>query len=414
MPRLIARTTRAALGLAALALAGCGETNVVYAPLDASPWGSGCTQLVVPDAGLGLVTNSLMNSISALDLERGEVRGPYPVGVTPLAENGPHHLAYDPGRGAVFMPLSFPAPALAPGPHAEHGAASVPGVLVKRAACDMRLLGRVDVDPNPGDMVLSPDRRWLYVSHFDLRRALENANDPPRQRSNLVIVNAETMERVRSVPVCVAAHGMVLSADGNTLFMACYGDDAVGVVDLRPAVPTVRLVYITGQPPARVTSPTHGPYSLGLSPDGETLWVGCTVSGALLAYNTVTGQIDQERVTRRLAGKPFFPEVSRDGATLLVPTQGRDELVRMTARAPLTILQRVSFTRDECVQPHQVARGPDGLEYLVCEGAYGGQTPSPGTVLALDPDTLAIRRRYTVGYYPDAIVFATPGQRGAP
>lgn len=394
------------LFLAALGVAGCGEDTVVYQRPDATPWGEArCSRVEVPPRGLGFVSNSLMNSVATLDLGAAVVRDTFPVGVTPLAENGPHHLVFDPVRQVIFTPLSFPAPAISPGPHSEHGSASVPGVLVKRSACDMQLLGRVDVDPNPGDLVMSPDRRRIYVSHYDLRRALENANDPPRQRSNLVVVDAETMARVQSIPTCVAAHGMVIAPDGNTLYMACYGDDAVGVVDLRAATPTVRLAYITGSPPARVTSPVHGPYSLGLSPDGNTLWVGCTVSGALVAYDVTTGQVDANRITRRLAGKPFFPEVSRDGATMLVPTQSRDELVRLRTNT-LEFVQRMTFNREDCIQPHQVSRGPDGLEYLVCEGAYSGQNPQHGTILALDPDSLAIRHRYTVGYYPDAIVFA--------
>jgi hypothetical protein len=406
------RRTHAALGAAALVGAlgqGCGDSTVVYRAPDAAPWGEACTGWDTPDGGVALVTNSLMNSLSVIDLGARRVSDPLPVPVTPLAENGPHHLALDPAQGVVYMPLSFPAPAILPGPHAEHGSASVPGVFIKRSLCDMRLLGRVDVDANPGDMLLSPDRRRAYVSHFDLRRAQENPTDPARQRGTVVVIDTASMTRVETIPVCVAPHGMVLSPDGNTLYLACYGDDAIGVVDLTQRPARVRLAYITGAPPSSVTSPTHGPYSIGIAPDGNTVWTGCTESGALLAYDVTTGQIDAARVTRRLAGKPFFPEVSRDGATMLVPTQGRDELVRMTTRAPLEIVQRVSFAREDCVLPHQVSRGPDGLVYLVCEGVHGRTMTEPGTVLALDPDTLAIRHRYAVGTYPDAIVFHAPG-----
>ena len=239
----------AAILLLASCLAGCGEERVVYDRLDASAWGSGCTDPGIPDGGLGYVTNSLMNSVAVLDLGAGTVRATHPIGVGPLAENGPHHLAVDLARSVLYSPLSFPAAAIPAGPHAEHGSSDTPGIFVKRSLCDFRLLGQVDVDPNPGDMVLSADGRTAYVSHFDLRRAQANVGDPERQKSNLIVIDTATMTRTATIPVCVAAHGMVVSSDGRTVFMACYGDDALGVVSLDGPRPTVRLVHIGGSPP---------------------------------------------------------------------------------------------------------------------------------------------------------------------
>ena len=398
--------------LIVMGLAGCGEERVVYDRPDAAAWGPRCERASLPDGGIGnvaYVSNSLMNSVSVLDLAAGRTLATHPVGVGPLAENGPHHLALDVAAGVFYSPLSFPAPAIPAGPHAEHGSAATPGVFVKRSLCDFRLLGQTDLDPNPGDLVLSPDGRTAYVSHFDLRRALANTGSPDAQRSNLLIIDTATMTRTATVPVCVAAHGMTVSPDGRTVFMACYGDDALGVVSLDGPRPSVRLVHI-GQAPTSAVNPTHGPYALGLSPDGTTVWVGCTVSGVLIAYDVAAGRFDEARLTRRLGGKAYFPGFSPDGATMLVPTQGRDSVARITTRAPLTVLQQVSFEAEQCVLPHQVALGPDGLYYLVCEGRHGTDPAlnQPGTVLALNPDDLSVVRRFTVGVFPDAIVFARP------
>ncbi len=397
------------VSLLTVGLAACGEERVVYDRPDAAPWASRCERPDLPDGGLGsvaYVSNSLMNSVSVLDLVGGRTLATHPVGVGPLAENGPHHLALDLNQGVLYTPLSFPAPPIPAGPHAEHGSASTPGVFVKRSLCDFQLQGQIDLDPNPGDIVLSPDGRTAYVSHFDLRRALANVGSAEAQRSHLLVIDTRTMTRTATVPVCVAAHGMALSSDGRQLYMACYGDDALGVVSLDGPRPIVNLVYI-GAAPSSVTSPTHGPYALGLSPDGTTVWVDCTVSGVLIAYDIAAGRFDEGRLTRRLGGKPYFPGFSPDGATMIVPAQGRDSIVRLTTRAPLTVLQQVSFPTDECVLPHQVAYGPDGLYYLVCEGRHGSDPTlnAPGTVLALHPDDLSVVRRFTVGMFPDAIVF---------
>ena len=245
--------------LIVMGLAGCGEERVVYDRPDAAAWGPRCERASLPDGGIGnvaYVSNSLMNSVSVLDLAAGQTFATRPVAVGPLAENGPHHLALDVAAGVFYSPLSFPAPAIPAGPHAEHGSAATPGVFVKRSLCDFRLLGQTDLDPNPGDLVLSPDGRTAYVSHFDLRRALANTGSPDAQRSNLLIIDTATMTRTATVPVCVAAHGMTVSPDGRTVFMACYGDDALGVVSLDGPRPSVRLVHI-GQAPTSAVNPTR-------------------------------------------------------------------------------------------------------------------------------------------------------------
>lgn len=402
-------TVPAALLLAALA--GCGEERVVYDRLDGGAWAPRCAPGPVPPGGLGYVTNSLGNSVSVLDLAAGTVLETRPIGVGPLAENGPHHLALDPSLGVMYSPLSFPPQLIPAGPHAEHGSSSALGVFVKRSLCDFRLMGQVDLDPNPGDIALSPDLRTAYVSHFDLQRALNNVGDPDRQRSNLIVIDTATMTRTATVPVCVAAHGMVVSPDGRALYLACYGDDALGVVSLDGPRPSVRLVYVTGRPPSSTTNPAYGPYSLALSPDGATVWMGCTGNSSLLAaYDVASGAFDPARTTRVLPGKPYFPGFSPDGAFMVVPTQGSDAVVRLSTAnlrdAPLTR----TFTRDECPLPHQVALGPDGLYYLVCEGLrYSDASRNqPGFVHALRPDDLSTVRRFTVGHFPDAIVFARP------
>lgn len=409
------RKTRAgALLLCAwAALAGCGEDAVRYPDaLDggwAAPrpprWGE-------PDggaAGYAFVTNSLMNSVSILDLGARRRVATIPVGVAPLAENGPHHLAVSPRDNAVYMPLSFPPPNIPSGPHAAHGSASRPGVFIKRALDDFRLLGRVDIDPNPGEMVLSPDGRRAFISHFDLRRAQLNPGDRAMQRSNLVVVDTRTMEREFTVPLCVAAHGMAMAPDGSALYAACYGEDALAVVSLAGPRPEVTLVPVRDQLAANPTAPTYGPYSVTAAPDGRTVWVGCSAIGGsrglFIAFDTATRRFDTARALTTLPGSPMFGAYAPDGNSLVLPLQGRDAVVRITTAAPLRVIDQRALPAEDCLLPHVVSRGPDGLYYLVCEGRHDRLREEPGTVLALHPDTLEVVARYGVGEFPDAIAF---------
>lgn len=355
---------------------------------------------------MALVANSGESSLTELDLATGATVRTLEVGVGPLALNGPHHVVARFDQGWFATPLSFPAPPVVAGPHASHGSATVNGIMVKRSLCDGRLLGRADVDANPGDIMLTPDGRTALVTHFDLVRALSNPTNHDAQRSNLVMVDTATMRVTYRIPICVAAHGIIVTPDGRTALVTCYGDDALAAVDLTTTPPTVSL-HTLGSPPSNPTSPNHGPYSIGLSPDSATAWVGCSESGVLIAYDIASGSFDTARLTRRLPGKPMFMGFSPDGAHMLVPTQNRDGVVEVTTQSPVTVSRTVSLTAAQCTLPHQVSWGPDNRWYLVCEGLHGTDPArwTPGTVLAIDPTDLTVQRQWSPGYYPDSIIF---------
>lgn len=392
----------------ALAL-GCSAESPAPVGADGGAWETYRAQWSRPDAGaaLAFVTNSRQNSVAILDLAARRVLTTLPVPVVPLAENGPHHLAIDPVRRVIYTPLSMPAPVTSPGPHGDHGLASVTGIFVKRDLYTLRLLGQVEVDPNPGEMVLSHDRRRAYVSHFDMARALANVGDREGQLSNVIEIDVDRMTVLRRIPVCVAAHGMALSADDRTLYVACTGDDALGVVDLSTTPAGVRVVTLTeGAQPAS-GSPIFAPYALAMSPDGRRVWVGLSanMNRALVAFDTAAGRWDPARILRQFPGYPWFPGFSADGSTLIVPTQNQNAVVMLRDGDTPSVLRTERYDEATCALPHQVSLGPDGLYYLVCEGVWSSQRQTPGNVLALHPDDLRIIARYDVGFVPDAIVF---------
>ena len=98
---------------------------------------------------------------------------------------------------------------------------------------------------------------------------------------------------------------------------------------------------------------------------------------------------------------------------MVVPTQGRDSVTRLSTGPGLALRDQRYFTPEECTLPHQVAYGPDGLYYLVCEGRHTSDPArsQPGSILALHPDDLRTVRSFPVGVFPDAIVFAGGGSR---
>ncbi len=382
---------RAAL---ALLLSACASPEPARndLPYTGDAWVESRPQFDVPKGALAVVTNNLSDTITLIDLQKNLVVATRPIDLDPLAVDGPHHAVVDPAGEFIYTPLAFPREGAGTGPHADHGASQIPGVLLKLRARDLSRVATLTIENNPGEIALTRDGKRAIVSHFDLARVVEGlkAKKPLAElRAPIVIVDTATMTRVASPAPCVASHGMTLSPDDKTLYLACYGEDAIGVVDVASA--RSELIPL-GAAPATPPDITFGPYFVGLA-DGALI-VAETEGKAIRAIDLAT-----RKTTHRtpLDGAVFGSARTAEGKHL-VPVQQPDKLVLVDAA--LAVEKTRSFTGTECVKPHQVARHGARF-FLVCEGDHVGA----GKVLELDPSTLETLRSFDVGAYPDVLAF---------
>jgi DNA-binding beta-propeller fold protein YncE len=393
------------LALCALlaALLACEKT--VADPFSGEAWPDRRPPLPAPASGglRALVTDNGSDTISVVDLEAMRTLGQVPIGLSPIENDGPHHLDVDVDAGALFTVFAFPPPLSSPGPHGNHGAAQLPGVLVRLALGDLRLEARAGTDVNPGDVKLTPDRSRVLVSHFDLALA-QRPGDLEQRRSTLIVYEAATLRRLGSVPVCLAGHGLATSPDGRTAFVTCYGSDELALVALdRPDFPVIRVPV--GPGPGSGASLRYGPYAALVSADGGSVYVSNLESRDVRVFDRAAGAFDPARVAP-VRGAAFFPALGPEGATLIVPVQSPDGLVVLDALT-LAVRKVRAFTRPECQRPHEAARSPDGRYFLVCEG----DRQARGVLLQFDPDTLDTLAATELGVYPDAIAFVPSGAR---
>ncbi len=371
----------------------------------------GCSRTKKPDATVTVgqalttpvhaayVTNNGSDSLSLIDRDGTAVTS-VPVDVDPDAHEAPHHLAIDPTTRTAFVALGFPpAPGAKKDPHASHGNASDPGKLARVDLTTLAVRAAVDVDENPGDVVLTHDRKRILVTHFDMKRAMDvaarGAASPATMFASLVVLDAKTLARIGSRPICTAPHGIAVSADDRTAYIACYGGDELAIVDLASeglSTARVPLGAALGVP----GKPTYGPYSATLSPDGALVVLADLEGKDVRVLDPHTKKFG---MTVPLAAKAFMPAFVAP-RVLLVPTQAPDGLARVDLDTG-TVTARVSLAKAECGLPHVVKVAHDGRVYMVCEGDHTG----PGSVLEIDPETLATRQRWTVGIYPDGIDF---------
>ncbi len=411
------RTARlASLGIATLlcavvAAAACtSHDSTIWIYPAASPWP---TRSVLPPnpGGQMITTNNLDDTLSFVDLATLSTVATLPVGINPVELEGPHHLASSLDGKTLFVGLTETFPTNASGPHGSHGSGAVPGYLQKIRASDGALLGQVRIDRSPGDIVLSPDGTKVYASHFDIKRIIDQTaagGTEASKYSGIAVVDATTMTREALVMVCPAEHGMTITPDGGTMYVACYGNDTLAVVDLSAATLPSTLIPAGPNPGELPGTQSYQPYAATLSSDGQTVWISCWGSGDIRPFRTATQQFDLAKIVST-GGYPAFGDtwgdrmiVARQSGT---PGVFDDHLVVIGSSG--TLVADYVYPPSQCKNAHAVHRipGQPGKAVIVCEGDHA----NPGSLVRVDLATGVVEGTSQVGVFPDAVTFIPAG-----
>ncbi|AKV03463.1 Surface antigen protein [Labilithrix luteola] len=388
-----------ALVVAALASAGCSGCKKT-AQASAGPLTAGA-RIDIPAERAAYVTDNGSDAVSVIDRD-GDAVVNVPLDLDPDVHEAPHHLALDSSTKNVFVALAFPPEtASKKGAHANHGSAASVGRLVRLDLGTLAVQQLTDVDENPGDVVLTHDRKKVLVTHFDMKRAMDVAAQggasPATMFARLTVFDASTMKLLAARAVCVAPHGVVTSRDDKTAFVACYGSDELAIIDLTNEALSISR-HPLGLTPGVPGVPRYGPYSALLSPDESRVIVANLEGQDLRIFDRREKRFLADK-TVPLAAKAFMPAFV-DARTVMVPLQSPDGLALVDVESS-KVVTRTSFPKSDCTLPHAVRVARDGRAYLVCEGDHR----APGTILEIDPKTLAAKRRWSVGVYPDGISF---------
>lgn len=359
-------------------------------------------KIVRPAGDLGLTVDVGSDTVTVIDFVAGKVIASLPVGLDPIDNDGPHDIAVDDKSGFAYIALSYPAPAFAAGPHAAHGSSVRDGFLQKLALDDLRIVGEVRVDPNANELHVSDDGSRIVNTHFDLLRALVPGASLDARRANIAVTDPQQVLAIGSadpvmIPTCIAPHDLALSSpDGRLAYVACYGEDAVAVVDTtNPRAPVLRVPV--GGTPGTPGSPTYGPYSIEMSPSGRWLYIGDSESHDARFFDTATNAFTS--VVTLLRGVPGIASWSDDESTLYVAVQAPDELIAIDPKTGAITKMR-GFDADTCLAAHGaiLASDPASL-YVICEGNH----TDPGWILVVDRTTFDTKAKIVVGVYPNEL-----------
>jgi hypothetical protein len=388
-----------------VALCGCGDRVPIYAgppfPHDPPPPASWAGKIVTSNNG-----DDTLSVVDPLNV------GPairVPVGFNPVELEGPHHLSVDPAGRFVYLNLSMAVASSGSGPHGSHGSGMLPGWVLKLDTTTGREVGRVNVDSNPGDNVLSPDGKTLYVTHYDIPRWARGLDPGASIRagdSMLAVIDTETMGLRAKVPICPAAHGVRLSPDGARLYATC-GPDEIAVVSL-PDLGVRRVPLTPGG--AEGGGCVRCPYALAVAPDG-VVWVagiGSGGRGSLHLFDPALpggGDFDQGAVVQFRGGAMFAAftgDATAYRAYLPERAGGSGDQVHIYESQPRGQPPRevgtIPLTRADCQNAHMIlVEGPRG--YLICEG----DMVNPGTFVWLDLDGRKALGSVAIGVFPDGL-----------
>lgn len=348
---------------------------------------------------MGYLSNSLSDTISIVDLDEFAVLAEVPVGRDPVDLDGPHHLALDVERAVLYVALAYPPPGAALGPHAGHGESTRYGYVQALSLTDLAPVGEQRVEPSPGDIVLGPGGR-LAVTHYDLLRAQRETSLSAR-RAALILLETPAALPARSttVPLCIAPHGVTFSAATGRIYVACSGEDSVAV--LAPDGEVLARVPVAPGGAGTPGAPQHQPYAAVLGADGRALAVSNLASNSVSVFD-VADELTL-RFTLPTLGAPYFAAWSDSGRKIIVPRQRPGGALLFDAETG-ELLTEQSYDRTDCENPHEAVVTREGLAYLVCEGDH----EAPGTLVAIDPETLALRAKLPVGVFPDRMVVREP------
>jgi DNA-binding beta-propeller fold protein YncE len=344
------------------------------------------------------VPSSGTDRIAAIDLGAGRAIATAPVGRNAVVLDGPHQVVVERARRIAWVVHAYPNATTTADVH-SHGSSTTTGWVQGLSLDDLRAVAEVQVDPNPGEIAISDDGKRLVVTHFDLGAANAMGKTLDQRRSTLALIDPTGVLAFGTPPpdkllVCVAPHGLALSRpDAKSAFVACYGEDAIGIVDLDDV--TKPIVRVPVGPDAHTEgAPTYGPYGVALSPNGARLAIG-TRSSNEIRFLDVASQ-SMESLVVPLGGETYVPAWSNDAARVFVPTRNVDALVALDATSGTVLGQRL-FDAETCAAPIEaIASGDASTIYVVCEGTAA----RPGALVTLDATSLEVRARVEVGLFP--------------
>ncbi len=250
------------------------------------------TPLTAVAGPLVWVTNSASNSVSVVDIARGEVVRKIAVGGRPFG------IAFSPDGSYCYIangksstvsvvrtrpplvereiPVSGKLPFwLAISPDGSYIYLSNEGThdLSVLALASSKEVHRIRVGRGPAGIVVSPDGRFAYV-----------ANEGSR---NVSLIDLQGKVELRAIQVGSVPQGLAISPAGDRVYVANFGSDSISVIDTARNQAISEISLRMGQ----TSTEAIGPVGIAVSADSKRIYTGNFKAGSVSVIDTLSGQV---------------------------------------------------------------------------------------------------------------------------
>jgi YVTN family beta-propeller protein len=227
-----------------------------------------------------------------------------------------------------------------------------------------QVVGRARTGSMPWGASVSPDGRWLYVTHVG-----------NKDHDNVFRYDATSLAVEARADFPGHAVESIVSRDGRRLFVTNSRKGELLVLDASS------LRVLDRHPAGRI------PKDFRLSPDESRAYVADYGGGVLIEIELAGGKTRKVAVGRH----PRGVALAADGKTVYVTNNGARTLSVVDADR-LAVVR----TAPVCPSPRHVAVGADGAIHVGCLGS--------ARLVVLDPDSLEPVRRVRVGKGPKTVL----------
>lgn len=280
--------------------------------------------------------------------------------------DGPHGIVISPDRRFYYVSNSHGRPY---------------GTVWKYSTKDDAVVGKTTLGFFPATMDVSRDGAFLFVVNFNLHGDMVP--------SSVSVVSTQTMTEVARIPTCTMPHGSRLNPQGTKQYSACMMDDTLVEIDTR-SLKVSRKFSLTKTThthvPGMKDTSGHGmeapkPGDTSCSPtwaepsvDGSSIFVACNKSSEIIEIDANSWQI-----VRRIPARAgvYNLDVTHNGRRLIA-TNKRDQSVSVYELRHGRELARLRTKRTVL---HGVVVSPDDLYAFVTVEGVGSE---PGTVEVID------------------------------